>query len=189
MRGKITKLILGISICLTVFYFLSKPKEVNYSKPITHFNDIQNISRNQYWEDLVRISLDELKIEGITVKIIPMESFIQIYYLMTKNMILKAFVVQESPTVYSVYIAPTSNKESIRLTISHEIIHIHQYVVGTLKKVSDDESSIRLWKGHQYDIDEIDYEDIPWEIDARSRSYTLSYVLKKRYDFFKNISE
>ena len=56
------------------------------------------------------------------------------------------------------------------LTLAHEMVHIKQFAKGEL----NDEHT--KWLGQKIDSDSIDYNDLPWEIEACSLEYVL-YIL------------
>ena len=53
------------------------------------------------------------------------------------------------------------------LTLFHELWHVYQHFMGNLK----DKHNKRLWRG--IDHTETDYEDQPWEIEARQMEELL----------------
>jgi len=60
---------------------------------------------------------------------------------------------------YVVYLNPVLNFEQLVRTLFHELVHIHQYMVGKLSHVGGQS----VWYGQKYDCD---YEDLPWEVEA-----------------------
>ena len=53
------------------------------------------------------------------------------------------------------------------LTLAHEMVHLKQFAKGEL----NDENT--KWKGVKVDTDVVDYNDLPWEIEACSLEYIL----------------
>jgi hypothetical protein len=62
-----------------------------------------------------------------------------------------------------------NRNESIEV-ISHEIIHMAQYNTGQLIY----ENSELYWEGQIYDLENLDYENRPWERDAFIKESELS---------------
>jgi hypothetical protein len=52
-------------------------------------------------------------------------------------------------------------------TLFHELVHVHQHVRGDLR----DKGPLRLWKG--VDCSELDYDDLPWELEAQAMEDSL----------------
>jgi uncharacterized protein (DUF608 family) len=59
------------------------------------------------------------------------------------------------------------NSDHYLQTLFHELWHVYQHVMGNLK----DKHGKRLWRGIDYT--ETDYEDQPWEIEARQMEEQL----------------
>lgn len=57
--------------------------------------------------------------------------------------------------------------DSYLRTLFHELVHVHQHVRGDLR----DKGPLRLWKG--IDCSELDYDDLPWELEAHAMEDSL----------------
>ena len=52
-------------------------------------------------------------------------------------------------------------------TLAHEMVHVKQYSLGYLNE------SMSSWRGKKIDRFSIDYEELPWEIEAESYGLNL----------------
>ncbi|CAB4162729.1 hypothetical protein UFOVP787_100 [uncultured Caudovirales phage] len=66
------------------------------------------------------------------------------------------------------------NKKQTLLSLAHEMVHLKQYATGELKDYLVKPNKSR-WKGEIHNLDEIDYWDHPWEIEAHGREPGLYY--------------
>jgi hypothetical protein len=66
-------------------------------------------------------------------------------------------------------------KENYIQTLLHELYHCYQHVKGDLRDIR----GIRCWKG--IDCSQLNYEEMPWEIEAREKEETLylEYLIEK----------
>lgn len=53
--------------------------------------------------------------------------------------------------------------EDIALALSHELIHVKQFLTERLKYI---DGTIFLFDGVHYDTSKVPYDDLPWEIEA-----------------------
>ena len=58
-------------------------------------------------------------------------------------------------------------KDDLRLILSHEMVHVEQYLTGKLVNLG----YATEWQGVEYT--DIAYINAPWEIDANGRMYSL----------------
>ena len=71
------------------------------------------------------------------------------------------------PRTFEIELHTKMNPDLYLQTLFHELWHVYQHVMGNLK----DKHGKRLWKGIDYT--ETDYEDQPWEIEARMMEEVL----------------
>lgn len=64
------------------------------------------------------------------------------------------------PRAFLVELHNMLNLELYTKTLFHELQHMHQHIRGDLR----DKGPKRLWRG--IDCTEMDYDDLPWEIEA-----------------------
>jgi len=63
------------------------------------------------------------------------------------------------------------NKKQMLLALAHEMVHVKQYARGELKDYMRVNKC--KWLGEKFDLDQIDYWDQPWEIEAHGREKGL----------------
>lgn len=69
------------------------------------------------------------------------------------------------------------NKRSMLMALAHEMVHLKQYAKGELKDYV--KANKCKWMGEQYNSDELDYWDHPWEIEAYGRERGLYVKFKE----------
>lgn len=159
--------IVAIVILLLTFLTLSR-KETTYNVvdlPTT--NGV--LDRTQtYLDTIVKLSLKELNIEGISVLINPMESKKNI-----QGFDIQAYVVGQDGQ-YILYTQDHSREMSIEV-IAHECVHIAQVQTGRLVKYKQ----FLVWDGDTiYDPSIIPYERRPWEREAFIYGDIISKTIK-----------
>ena len=65
------------------------------------------------------------------------------------------------------------------VALAHEIIHVKQYATGVLQ---DGDDATCFWKGIPYDLNEVEYKDLPWEIEAFSQELDLYNQFKSHME-------
>lgn len=59
-------------------------------------------------------------------------------------------------------------------TIMHEMVHVKQWAKGEMYRLHSQKGQVYRWCGDKIKIDNYDYYDYPWEIEAHGREYGLS---------------
>lgn len=62
--------------------------------------------------------------------------------------------------------------EFMLVNLAHEMVHVKQFAKGELKDVMRQVSMCK-YLGKIYDVDKVDYWDLPWEIEAHGRERGL----------------
>jgi hypothetical protein len=163
-------LIIIISIILLILLILLIVKSDFEEKPfknvvLSENNQIINRTNINYYDTILNVGLDELKIEGISVVVIEMTENMRRQF----NGELKAHV-RFHENVYYLFIGNENRSNSIDI-ISHEIIHINQYHTN---QIVFDGIDIVTWEGQPFGKNDIEYELRPWEIDAFKKQNELS---------------
>lgn len=136
-------------------------------------NQIVNTLMPSFYDTILSVGLDVMNLESNLVVVNPIsneskESF--------GGSSLKAHVRYHNG-VYYLFIDKLNRLESI-LVIAHEIIHIKQYSSSDLIY----EDGILIWKGEEMDINSINYEERPWEMEAFfNESKLFSSIYDKLY--------
>ena len=76
------------------------------------------------------------------------------------------------------------NTRRIIQTLAHEMIHVKQFAKG---EMYDHIHAAKVrWKNKNYNVDEIDYWDYPWEIEAYGKELGLYVKFLTEYDLSNN---
>ena len=81
---------------------------------------------------------------------------------------LKACIIGQDDT-YIIYVDNNMNRSQYITTFSHELIHLKQYYTKELIV----KNNITIWKGQQINLNNVVYQDRPWEIEAFSNQKDL----------------
>lgn len=161
-------IILSVIIIILLILFIIKPNFVEKpfkSVDLSENNQIWNRTNKSYYDTIMSVGLDELKISGISVIILDMTEESKKQF----NGELKAHVRFYNNTYY-LFIGDENRSNSIDI-ISHEIIHINQYHTNQL---IFDGTNIVTWDGEPFGIDDVEYDLRPWEKDAFQKQHDLS---------------
>jgi len=64
------------------------------------------------------------------------------------------------------------NKKETLLALAHEMVHVKQYAKGELKDLFRPTRMVR-WQGERFDPEDMDYWELPYEIEAYGREKGL----------------
>ena len=150
--------------------YLLKDLDKPYNKVIlSKENHITNLTNTLYLDTIVSVGLSKLKQSNISVVILPL-THRQIDQFVDSGE-LKAQIVGKDSS-YIIFVSDLTRNESIKV-ISHELIHLTQYQSGQLKIGSTGV----IWQGNQ--VDNLLYEERPWELEAFSKQRNLSDKIEK----------
>lgn len=65
-------------------------------------------------------------------------------------------------------------------TIMHEMVHVKQWAKGEMYRLRSQKGEVYRWCGSKIKVDNMDYYDYPWEIEAHGREYGLSLQFVKK---------
>jgi hypothetical protein len=147
--------VLGLGVFII---YDSQTKEEPSFKPVElkQENSVINGSLPSYYDTIVNVGLELVGIEGVTVTIEELPEEVK----KTFNGELNAHVRYLDGRFY-LFIDPLNKRKAITV-ISHEIVHMRQYLDGTFKY---DDGRI-TWNGRAYLLEDITYDDRPWETEA-----------------------
>ncbi len=175
-----TLVILVLSVLLVgfiSFLLINTPvREEGYFNQVelSDNNFVTNSEPNTFYDTIISVRLDEAGISGINVVVSELSFGAKENFDYGE---LKAHVRYFNGTYY-LFLDKYDRREAIDI-ISHEIIHISQYNTGQLSY----ENGVLYWEGKFYDLENLDYDNRPWERDAFSRESVLaSKVSKKLYN-------
>lgn len=164
---KIGLIILSILLLFLIIFLIIYNKEEE--KPfktieLNENNQIFNRTNVSYYDTIMSVGLDIMGIEGIPVIILEMTEESKKQF----DGELKAHVRYHN-NVYYLFIGEEDRNSSIDI-ISHEIIHINQYHTNQL--IFDGE--VLTWEGQPIGLNDLEYNDRPWEKDAFKKQRDLS---------------
>jgi len=175
-----TLIILGVSVLfLGIISFLlidTNVRDESYFNQVelSENNFITLSEQNTFYDTIISVGLDEAGISGVNVVVSELTFGAKEKFDYGE---LKAHVRYFNGTFY-LFLDEYNRREAIDI-ICHEIIHISQYNTGQLSY----ENGELYWEGRLYDLENLDYDNRPWERDAFSRESVLaSKVFKKLYN-------
>lgn len=74
---------------------------------------------------------------------------------------------EENNRTFELEIDKTQSLRGLLETVAHEMVHVKQYARGELS------ADKHVWMGKTYNPEEINYWDLPWEIEAHGREIGL----------------
>ena len=79
--------------------------------------------------------------------------------------------LKKTPRDFHIELDSTINLREILINLAHEMVHVKQWVKGEMYEYADP-NKVR-WMKKKYDMEEMNYYDYPWEIDAFGRQLGL----------------
>jgi len=160
MKNNKLLILVGLVVLIlasVIIYNLQSNKEVPFETvELKEENSVINGVLPTFYDTILSVGLDLAGIKGVTVTIeeLPEEA------KKSFNGELNAHVRYLDGSFY-LFIDPLNKKKAITV-ISHEIVHMRQYLDGTFKY---DDGRI-TWNGRAYLLEDITYDDRPWETEA-----------------------
>lgn len=71
---------------------------------------------------------------------------------------------------FEIYLNTKFGREELIKTICHEMVHVKQYARGELKSQN---SKTSMWRGENVSLNDMEYYEYPWEIEAYGREVGL----------------
>lgn len=160
--------ILILLIVLLVVYLANKQeKPFNQVQLDLQKNSIINLTSYDYYDTIVHVGLKEMGFEGIDLQISALsDNAIQNFQANGGDLYAH---LRESNGKFYLFIRPSSKEQSITI-ISHELIHLEQYLTKRLVY----NNGLVTWDGKVYGVDEVSYNLRPWEDEAFQRETELS---------------
>ena len=156
------KLLTGVVLILLVLVFLVIYQSQNSKEPsftsveLKNGNSIINNTLPNYYDTIISVGLEIYGIEGVTV-------FVEELSEESKKSFsgeLNAHVRYLNGSFY--LFIDSFNKQRAITIISHEIVHIKQYLDGTFIYNNGEIN----WNGKTYLLEDMNYDDRPWESQA-----------------------
>ena len=79
--------------------------------------------------------------------------------------------LKKTPRDFHIELDSTINLREILINLAHEMVHVKQWVKGEMYEYANP-NEVR-WMKKKYDMNDMDYYDYPWEIDAFGRQLGL----------------
>lgn len=76
------------------------------------------------------------------------------------------------PCEFTITIEKGMSKRETLITLAHEMVHVKQYATGELRDYMSS-SKLQRWRDEKRDWSQVEYWDLPWEIEAYGRERGL----------------
>lgn len=160
MKNNKLLIILGIFVLVLGSFVLYKSQTESEPsfKPVDLQQDnyVLNNSLPSYYDTIVSIGLELAGIKGVSVTIEQLSDAAKQSFSGELNAHVRYLNGQ-----FYLFIDPLTKRRAITI-ISHEIIHMKQYLDGTFQY----EDGRITWNGDAYLLEDINYDDRPWETEA-----------------------
>ena len=87
------------------------------------------------------------------------------------------------PRSFILEISDLLNGEELIKTVAHELVHVKQYVKGELKERYKP-NYYHMWHKELVIVNDDNFYDVPWEVEARKFESYLYNLYVSRYDTF-----
>lgn len=132
-------------------------------------NSISNNTPITYYDTIMSVGLDVLNVKGVSVVIDELSEPAKENFGGDLRAHVRFF-----NGVFYIFLGDVKKSESIDV-LSHEMIHITQYLDG---KLVYEENQLN-WNGQIYTLENIEYDERPWEREAYSLQTDLSREISK----------
>lgn len=162
MKRKTVYIIFVVILLIILFYIINRisRKEYNsFSFPSTMI--VKNYSNNRMSDTISMIILNKImNIDTILIEIYPIKINID-----TDDYIIDGFLIKDkfNKHNYDLFLKNDVDFKTLKIIISHEMIHLTQYESNRLDIINND---IFIWDNSVISFSDIDYMDRPYEIEA-----------------------
>ena len=80
--------------------------------------------------------------------------------------------LKKTPREFTIELDSSISIRNILINLAHEMVHVKQWVKGEMYEYSSNSNVVRFMK-KKYDMNDMDYYDYPWEIEAFGRQLGL----------------
>lgn len=170
MNKYLKPLLIVLLIGVIIFLLLNKKTKPDYFKQVelNQINQIINNTDKPYLDTIVSVGLDQLGIGNVVVLINPLSKTAKESFDLSVGGSLEAHIRESNGTFY-IFINNELTKTEVLTVISHELIHLKQYY----EKRFIYENDTITWMGIKYKINQIRYDERPWETEAFIRQNDL----------------
>ena len=166
------KLYITTKLILNLLLLNTNPNDEDNSKYI-----IKNDTQVEYLDEIVRAGLQELDIDKVRIRIVPMDNVTRYKVESRTNQKLDAFITGRGHR-YTIYIGSFSRNKYIEV-LAHELIHLKQYYSKELQII---ENKVIYKDKLYYNANHINYDYRPWENDAYADGKKLNFSIKNRLE-------
>lgn len=159
-------ILLGIAI-----YYSTKEKYFNpyeFSKE----NFVTNRARGNYLDTIVHAGIDVLGIKNHTILLQNQASNKDL----GDGYETQAYIITVG-NQSAIFIDKNISRSIAIETLSHELIHLKQYIDGRLKLL---ETTYVEWEGEKINVLDLPYDKRPWEIEAFDKQRELENKIKQK---------
>lgn len=175
----IVRVLSGILLLLLVIWGMTIDKDRPFKKnPVDKTsNIIYNETNMVYLDTILYVGLKYLNIKNIVILVKPLSSALNITILSDSDFSICTLPIYGSTKVYIIFTKKMSRASAIH-TLSHELIHIKQFIAEDLKI----ENTNLIWKGDTISVKTMEYRYRPWEAEAYKYQERLKrQILKDLY--------
>lgn len=84
------------------------------------------------------------------------------------------------PREFMIRLDAEMGKRKMLISLAHEMVHVKQYAKGEMRDMMRSSSHTK-WHRESVNTDDVDYWDLPWEIEAHGREVGLYERFKKHW--------
>ena len=84
---------------------------------------------------------------------------------------------------FEIGVRSTLSKRETLIILAHEMFHLKQFATGEMKDMAG--FKVSKWRGEKIYRDDIEYWDMPWEIEAHGREKGLYYMFLSEHPELK----
>jgi predicted metallopeptidase len=184
MKNKKT---LGITLGIVALVIISIILLLIFKKPYVEptFDHIEipstySIINKTKWESLSKITavgLQELELDTVYVTLWPLSEKEKQTALPGRELL--AHILSGGNNQYIIFISEDNlyDRDYVKV-LAHELIHLQQYQDGRI--TLDTRTGAVIYNGWPYDINSVEYDKRPWEIEAFEKSPQLQLKMIKR---------
>jgi len=82
------------------------------------------------------------------------------------------------PREFTITIEKGMGMRNTLITLAHEMVHVKQYATGELRDYMSS-ARVQRWRNVKRDWQDVEYWDLPWEIEAYGREKGLYYKFQR----------
>lgn len=92
--------------------------------------------------------------------------------------------IRHNPRDFKIRVDNQIDAETFVSTIMHEMVHLKQYAKGEMKQIMTTRRLTYRWNGDRIDAQDLDYYDMPWEVEAHGRESGLVHQFLKENPYW-----